>query len=859
MREGSALYGLKAIALSLAVIFLPCLIPFVHAQFTDDFEDGSFLNNPSWEGDASKFFIENGQLRSNSDIVSDEYYLSTASQMPIDAEWRIGVNMKFSTSSVNYTDVFLISDVPNLKQVQNGYFVRIGNTKDEVSLYKIANGVTSKLTDGTDNKTHNKNIALRVLRSINGDWEIYADYDGGENYTLEGSVTDTEIVSSQYFGIRIKQSSASFHKKHYYDDVYIGEKIVDRAPPTLVEHQVIDKNTIRLDFDESVSLASASFNLSNGYNEPSEIQSTENEITLTYNTPIINGDYILNMQAVKDVSGNNLDTSVSIRVAFPSTPKVGDIYFSEIFPDPTPSVGLPEAEFIELYLASSNGEILNLENCYLTDGGSPAGFPKASIDSGEYLIITKSSNVDAFAPYGRVIGLTDFPTLNNTGDDLKLYNADDELIAELSYNTGFYNDDLRGNGGYTIERVFWESTCNDEKIWRASLDNDGGTPGKVNSIFGLPSDSLAPRIESITIGYPDSIFLELTEEPTNETLSLANFSLAPDNLNPEEITQRESSLILRFSDEIVKNTRYLLEIDKLADCLGNQSKDLEVPIITTELPVQGDVIFNELMFNPLEDGVDYVEIYNKSEKYIDLAEVNLARYTDKRENVVTLADTAMILFPNEYVVFSVDTQITKSQYAEAVNLVQLDRLPPMNNDEGILVLLSRNSAIDSVAYDEEQHFELLTDVNGVSLERINFSEESWNSNLWHSASSSVDFGTPGYRNSQFTYGKEISSAFGLESKTISPNGDGYQDFLAISYDVDNGTTLNGYVFNLSGKLVAHIFNQEILGTNGTLKWDGFLENGTKIPIGNYVLLLEYFSLDGNVNRKKLAFSVLSGF
>ena len=69
--------------------------------------------------------------------------------------------MKFSTSGANYTDVYLMADTPDLSAVENGYFVRIGNTKDEVSLYKIVSGIETQLTDGTDSKTHNKNINIK--------------------------------------------------------------------------------------------------------------------------------------------------------------------------------------------------------------------------------------------------------------------------------------------------------------------------------------------------------------------------------------------------------------------------------------------------------------------------------------------------------------------------------------------------------------------------------------------------------------------------------------------------------------------------------------------------------------------------
>ncbi|MFT6176988.1 MAG: hypothetical protein ACJAUF_000901, partial [Bacteroidia bacterium] len=209
------------------LLILTCFTLAGFSQFTDDFTDGDFTTNPTWSGDVSKFIIDNEELRSNSNTVSDNFYLSTPSTLAQgDIEWQFRVNMQFSTSGANYTDVFLMADNADLSAVSNGYFVRIGNTDDEVSLYKIVAGTETQLTDGTDDKTHNKNINLKVTKGAFGTWAIHADYTGGSNYQIEGSVTDNDITSSTHFGFLIKQSVASFHLNHFYDDIYVGPLLV---------------------------------------------------------------------------------------------------------------------------------------------------------------------------------------------------------------------------------------------------------------------------------------------------------------------------------------------------------------------------------------------------------------------------------------------------------------------------------------------------------------------------------------------------------------------------------------------------------------------------------------------------------
>jgi hypothetical protein len=845
------------------VIFIAIAFLSAHlfGQVTDNFSDGDFTSNPPWNGDAAKFTIETGELRSNSNSASDVFYISTPNTLAkADLEWRFRVNMKFSTSGANYTDVFLMADNANLNLVTNGYFVRVGNIKDEISLYKIVAGTETQLTNGTDNKTHNKNINIKVTKGAFGNWSVNADYNGGSSYTLEGTSSDNDITSSTHFGFLIKQSTTSFHLKHFFDDIYVGPLVVDRQKPTITSFSTLDKNTIKILADEALSTTSSSFSLNNGYGTPDNIALNGNEILLTYNTPLVNSNYELTINLLSDLSGNQLDTVIQFDYFVASKPGFKDLIITEIFADPTPTLGLPEEEFFEIYNTSS--EPLDLENCTFSDGGTPAIFPKVTIPSKNYLIVVKSGTESLYASFGNTIGLTGFPALNNSGDNLILRNENGILQDSVDYTVDFYKDDIKEQGGYSMELIDFTTFCYPIDNWVGSNDASGGTPGSQNSFFGANPDQNPPTVLSALITTSNEITVTLDENiHPGLAVNINNFTILETSVNPTSVSQNEIDhiLILTFASDFEANTKYTLQIGNLSDCKGNEQNWVDTEIVTTESPIVGDILINELLFNPKADGVDFIELYNKSEKYIDLSFVLLARF-DKGERKDFRVANNRILYPAQYIAISTDSNTLKEQFKTG-SLGEVSSIPPMSNSEGIILLFDSDTLLlDSVSYSEDQHFALLSSTDGVSLERISFIN-GYNPNNWNSASTSVGFATPGYKNSQYL-DLEIRSnqKFSLDSRSFSPDGDGYEDVLTLKYNTAaNGTTLNGYIYDLSGKLVHQAFNNEMLGNNGIITWDGIKQNGTKTPIGNYILLIESFNFDGKVERKKIAFSIIGRF
>ena len=155
--------------------FILCFLliaPFSFAQVNDNFNDGDFTVNPIWsEGSVADFKDTLGMLRSNNLVASSSFYISTPSSLALDAQWEFFVNLKFATSSTNYVDIYLLADNANLTSgTLNGYFVRVGNTTDEIYLYKMVGGIPTKIIDGADgivSSSSNNLIKIKVVRDVN--------------------------------------------------------------------------------------------------------------------------------------------------------------------------------------------------------------------------------------------------------------------------------------------------------------------------------------------------------------------------------------------------------------------------------------------------------------------------------------------------------------------------------------------------------------------------------------------------------------------------------------------------------------------------------------------------------------------
>jgi len=841
----------------------------VHAQLMENFVDGDYANNPTWTpDDPDNWTIQSNQLKSNSSTPSSSFQISTTSTRALNAQWEFLVNLQFSTSSLNYVDVYLISELANLTSVtNNGYFVRIGGGTDEVSLYKQSMTVSTILIDGANGITNSSNnlIRIKVIRDASNVWTLERDDAGGTNYFLEGTATDNSFTSSNFFGIRILQSTTSFHGKHFFDDLYVGDIIIESVPPILETIKVVSSTSINLVFSEKLEAVSAqtksNYSANNGLGIPENaiLLSDGKTVALTFLKDFPDGKTSeLSVTGVTDLVGNAiLPVTKSFLFFIPVPDKNKDIIVTEIFADPSPKVGLPEKEFLEIFNRSTHP--IDLAGWQLSDGSSNAIFPTQVIFPNEYWIVTSSSSITEFLPYGEVIGVTNFPTLNNTGDIVTLKNSSSLTIDSLNYSLGWYKNVDKEEGGWSLELIDPGNPCGEEDNWTSSEDAKGGTPGKQNSIFANKPDLTGPKLLSVTAVTPRQVLLKFDEKLAKGAVNLNSFSFLP-TLNILSASFNSNALQeiqLNLTEDLQTRQLYSLQVNNLADCNGNsiQGEFNKLDFALPELADSLEIIINELLFNPRPSGVDFVEVYNNSPKYINLKNWGLANFENgvvANPGIITTED--FTIAPQSYIAFTEDIIALKSNYLQGPEkfFFKTD-LPSLADDEGSIVLLDeQGKIIDFFLYNKSMHSEFIKDDEGISLERISFSGGS--DQNWKSATSASGFATPGYINSNQRPESVVSEGnISVEPEIITP-GLGTQDFAKINYAFEQpGYVANIKIVDQQGRLIKTIANNETLGFEGFYRWDGDRDDGTKSRAGYYIVWFEAFNADGSVKtfRKRV--------
>ncbi len=292
----------------------------------------------------------------------------------------------------------------------------------------------------------------------------------------------------------------------------------------------------------------------------------------------------------------------------------------------------------------------------------------------------------------------DLPALNNSGDELVLRNASNMVVDSLRYSSSW-----GGVDGNSVERIQPNVASEDSSSWGNSVDPQGATPGRTNSLLP-PSLNLALRSllfdpESAKV---HAVILNNGKENVAEA-SLHLFVDANKNALPEPNEKLESvdvpTIASGDSTLLILSWRRPLTLDGeqgilLLDVPGDERPaDDTLQFVAQQQTADTGLIVNELMYHPTDPEPEWVELYNRGAAPVNLRGWRVEDATGKSPLL-----PEQIVGPGQYVVLTSDTVELLKRRSVASALVQTG-LPSFNNSGDRVLLRNVSGAVvDSFRY-----------------------------------------------------------------------------------------------------------------------------------------------------------------
>ncbi|HEX7585288.1 MAG TPA: gliding motility-associated C-terminal domain-containing protein [Prolixibacteraceae bacterium] len=390
------------------------------------------------------------------------------------------------------------------------------------------------------------------------------------------------------------------------------------------------------------------------------------------------------------------------------------------------------------------------------------------------------------------------------------------------------------------------------------------TPTRAGQLWidDISVNRLAPElfIQKLVLLNSHQIRLVFSAPINRATVHSENFKLSDENNQMVAITEAiptdgsANSIDISFGK--VEGVDLKLSISGISDLSGKTMNPVSQSFSYSFSPEVGSILINEILFNPFAGGVDFVELVNVSESTIPVHRLMLATRNDTLalKQIYPISAEKRYLKTRQYLTCTNDSAILAAQYFthNPESFCVMKSVPSFPDDAGTVVLLNDSlQVLDEFSYSSKMHSPFLADENGVSLERISLEQPTSDRSNWASAAASVGFASPGLPNSQTESETEIQDEIIPEPPAFSPNGDGYNDQLTIKFSLNKpGFIANVRIFDAVGRQVKFLVKNQSLAQDGSWLWDGDSDNGQRLNLGVYIILVEIFDQTGNTKTFK---------
>ncbi len=521
-------------------------------------------------------------------------------------------------------------------------------------------------------------------------------------------------------------------------------------------------------------------------------------------------------------------------------------------------------EFVEIINLSESVSI-DLSGWQISDGEGTDSIVEFNegviIQPGQFGLILdlsyfdNSDTYDALIPEESLVMTIDNTTFgnrgfsNSTAETVSLINSDGEIVSQYTYVLG--NDQ-----GFSDEKIDLEG-LNSPDNW-ADTKSSFGTPGAPNSVSLLNFD-LAVLPDDINF-FPEPVQAGQTLIITSTVRNVGKNSV--DQFKLIFFEDFNGNLLADSGEELAPAFEFsatLLPMDSTSFSLQSSNVSPGEHLIFAKIKFESDqdttnniaseqffvgfpartAVINEIMYSPLSNQPEWIEILNLSFWPINLSKWSVSDSdTGKRVKFGSHSNLA----PNGFFVLAEDSSILDFFNPPFGSVSVSRKLPSFNNDFDSVVLYDPSDVImDRVDYNKDWGGD-----SGISLEKINPVLASNDSTNW-SSSVSIPGGTPGERNSIFTQTLPAEAGLSIAPNPFSPDNDGEKDFTIISYEVPITTaSVNIKIYDLRGRLVRFLANNQASGSTNSIVWDGHDDTGRLSRIGIYVVFLQALNAEAGL-------------
>jgi hypothetical protein len=435
-----------------------------------------------------------------------------------------------------------------------------------------------------------------------------------------------------------------------------------------------------------------------------------------------------------------------------------------------------------------------------------------------------------------------------------LRDAKGVVMDAITYSPSWHSNPAKTEGGWSLENRAMISQCVDYTSWSSSKAIQGGTPGSYN-IPEKPWTGGDSRLAEVRWLSPTELVFLFNQGLSKIHLPVFECTIPIADREFDELKPFE--MLVRFS-QAIGSQPITVRLVANQSCEGNYVADTIV--LSAPQPLQvGEVILNEMLFNPAGEVQDFVEIWNTSQKTILLDDLRLANLDEigNPTSLFALGHDSTLLLPGQFLVVTADAASLCEKYnCPKLRFFSETATPSMPDAGAHIALVQPNLAVlESVNFSDDWHNPLISNPEMVSLERVNPNLNSAEKSSWHSASTQSGYATPGRINSQFLSSESQQANFWLSTETLSPNNDGFNDLVMINYDLPQGSLLTLQVFSLNGIAQKMLADNELAEPNGTLLWDGTTTTGNVAATGIYIIFATWFTPDGQTGNAKLNIAV----